>query len=180
MDPTAGESAAEFLARANEQEIADVLWKFGEERMGRRIARAIVGQRSEAPLTRTGEFAELVARVVGRLPSGKHPATRSFQALRIAVNGELQALERGLQGALARLNPGGRLAVISFHSLEDRAVKLFLRAQSQAPVTRRGLPPPPEAAPCMQLVGHAQFPGAQELERNPRARSAVLRVAEKL
>jgi 16S rRNA (cytosine1402-N4)-methyltransferase len=180
MDPTSGESAAQFLARASENEIADVLWKFGEERMSRRIARVIVQSRGEAPITRTGEFAELVARVVGRSPSGKHPATRSFQALRIAVNGELDALEKGLRGALFRLRPGGRLAVISFHSLEDRAVKQFLRAQSQAPATRRGLPPPPEAAPRMKLIGHAQFASAQELERNPRARSAVLRIAEKL
>jgi len=180
MDPSSGESAAQFLARADEREIADVLWKFGEERMSRRIARAIVKHRGETPIVSTSEFAELVASVVGRPPSGKHPATRSFQALRIAVNGELDALEKGLQGALARLRPGGRLAVISFHSLEDRAVKQFLRAQSQAPVTRRGLPPPPSAEPRMKLIGHAQFPGEDELARNPRARSAVLRVAEKL
>jgi 16S rRNA (cytosine1402-N4)-methyltransferase len=181
MDPTAGISAAEFLATADESEIADVLWQFGEERMSRRIARAIVARRREAPLTRTGELAELIARVVGRPPSGKHPATRSFQALRIRVNSELEALEKGLQGALARLRPGGRLAVISFHSLEDRAVKQFLRDQSQAPATRRGLPPPPDAhQPRMKLIGHAQFPEEDELERNPRARSAVLRVAEKV
>jgi 16S rRNA (cytosine1402-N4)-methyltransferase len=180
MDTTSGESAAQFLARADEGEIADVLWKFGEERMSRRIARAVVEHRRETPITRTSEFAELVANVVGRPPSGKHPATRSFQALRIAVNGELDALEKGLQGALARLRPGGRLAVISFHSLEDRAVKQFLRAQSQAPVTRRGLPPPPSSVLRMRVVGNAQFPGEAELARNPRARSAVLRVAEKL
>jgi 16S rRNA (cytosine1402-N4)-methyltransferase len=180
MDPTSGESAAEFLARADESEIADVLWKFGEERMGRRIARAIVEHRREAPLARTGEFAELVAHVVGRPPSGKHPATRCFQALRIAVNGELDALEKGLHGALERLKSGGRLAVISFHSLEDRAVKQFLRAQSQPPATRRGLPPPAAFTPRMKLLGPALFPQADELEVNPRARSAVLRVAEKL
>ncbi len=180
MDPGSGESAAEFLARADEREIADVLWKFGEERMSRRIARAIVEHRREAPLARTSEFAELVARVVGRPPSGKHPATRCFQALRIAVNGELDALDNGLRGALERLKPGGRLAVISFHSLEDRAVKLFLREQSQPPMTRRGLPPPPAATPRIKLISHAQFPGEEELARNPRARSAVLRVAEKL
>ena len=180
MDPSSGESAAQFLARANESEIADVLWKFGEERMSRRIARAIVEHRREVPIASTAEFAELVARVVGRSPSGKHPATRSFQALRIAVNGELDALEKGLQGARARLRSGGRLAVISFHSLEDRAVKQFLRAQSQAPAARRGLPPPPSMEPRMKLIGHAQFPGEEELARNPRARSAVLRVAEKL
>ena len=180
MDTTGGESAAAFLARADEREIADVLWRYGEERMSRRIARAIVERRREAPLERTGEFAELVARVVGRSPSGKHPATRSFQALRIAVNGELDALDKGLQGALARLRPGGRLTVISFHSLEDRAVKNFMREQSQAPVTRRGLPPPPSATPRMKLIGPAQFPRDAELADNPRARSAVLRVAEKL
>jgi len=180
MDPTSGESAAQFLARADESEIAEVLWKFGEERMSRRIARAIVEHRREAPIASTAEFAELVARVVGRPPSGRHPATRSFQALRIAVNGELDALEKGLQGALARLRPGGRLAVISFHSLEDRAVKNFLREQAQPAVTRRGLPPPPAATLRMKLIGHAQFAGEEELARNPRARSAVLRVAEKL
>jgi 16S rRNA (cytosine1402-N4)-methyltransferase len=180
MDTTSGESAAEFLARASEGEIADVLWKYGEERMSRRIARAVVERRREAPLARTGEFAELVASVVGRPPSGKHPATRSFQALRIAVNGELDALDKGLQGALARLRPGGRLTVISFHSLEDRAVKNFMREQAQAPVTRRGLPPPASFVPRIKLLGPAQFPGEDELARNPRARSAVLRVAEKL
>jgi 16S rRNA (cytosine1402-N4)-methyltransferase len=180
MDPSSGESAAEFLARADEKEIADVLWNYGEERMSRRIARAIVAQRSIAPIARTGELAELIADIVGRPPSGKHPATRSFQALRIAVNGEMDALARGLRGAVTRLRAGGRLCVISFHSLEDRAVKQFLRDQSQAPPTRRGLPPPAPAALSLRLIGHAQMPGAAELARNPRARSAVLRVAEKL
>lgn len=180
MDPTSGMSAADFLARASEQEIADVLWNYGEERMSRRIARAIVARRADAPITRTGELADLVAGIVGRPPSGKHPATRSFQALRIAVNGEMDALQRGLRGAVARLRVGGRLCVISFHSLEDRAVKQFLRDQSQAPATRRGLPPPAPASLSLRLIGHAQMPGEAELARNPRARSAVLRVAEKL
>jgi 16S rRNA (cytosine1402-N4)-methyltransferase len=179
MDPTSGESAAEFLARASEAEIADVLWKFGEERMSRRIARAIVERRTTDPITRTGELAALVSRVVGRPPSGKHPATRTFQALRIAVNGELEALDRGLQGALARLRPGGRLAVISFHSLEDRAVKQFMRDKSSPPPTRRGLPPPADVDLPLMLIGSAQFAGDAELVRNPRARSAVLRVAER-
>ncbi|MBS0571230.1 MAG: 16S rRNA (cytosine(1402)-N(4))-methyltransferase RsmH [Proteobacteria bacterium] len=180
MDPTRGESAAQFLARADEKELADVLWNHGEERMSRRIARAIVAQRRNAPITRTGELADLIAGIVGRPPSGKHPATRSFQALRIAVNGEMDALDRGLRGAVARLRAGGRLCVISFHSLEDRAVKQFLREQSQAAPTRRGLPPPAASMLSLRLVGHAQMPGAAELARNPRARSAVLRVAEKL
>jgi 16S rRNA (cytosine1402-N4)-methyltransferase len=179
MDPTSGESAAEFLARASEAEITDVLWKFGEERMSRRIARTIVERRITDPIARTGDLAGLVARVVGRPPSGKHPATRTFQALRIAVNGELDALDRGLQGALARLRPGGRLAVISFHSLEDRAVKQFMRDKSSIPPTRRGLPPPPDVELPLKLIGSAQFAGDAELVRNPRARSAVLRVAER-
>ena len=179
MDPDQGESAAEFLARAKEGEIADVLWKFGEERMSRRIARAIVERRATAPIARTGELAELAARVIGHPPSGKHPATRTFQALRIAVNGELDALERGLQGALARLRPGGRLVVISFHSLEDRAVKNFMRDHAQAPPARRGLPPVAADPLPLRLIGHAQFPDTEEIARNPRARSAVLRVAEK-
>jgi 16S rRNA (cytosine1402-N4)-methyltransferase len=180
MDPTSGESAAEFLARASDAEIADVLWKFGEERMSRRIAKAIVARRAENPIARTGELAELVARVVGGQKSGKHPATRTFQALRIAVNGELDALDRGLQGSLARLRPGGRLTVISFHSLEDRAVKQFLRDKSSLPPIRRGLPPPPQVELPLKLIGNAQFAGDEEIERNPRARSAVLRVAERL
>ncbi len=179
MDTTSGESAAEFLARATEAEIADVLWKYGEERMSRRIAKVIVERRVETPIARTGELAEIVARVVGRSPSGKHPATRTFQALRIAVNGELDALDRGLQGSLARLRPGGRLTVISFHSLEDRAVKHFMRDKSSLPPIRRGLPPPPQVELPLKLIGKSQFAGDDELARNPRARSAVLRVAER-
>ena len=180
MDPTHGMSAAEFLASADEREIADVLWNYGEERMSRRIARAIVAQRRSTPIARTGELADLIAGIVGRPPSGKHPATRSFQALRIAVNGEIDALGKGLRAAVARLRTGGRLCVISFHSLEDRVVKQFLRDQSQAPAARRSLPPVPSAALSLRLIGHAQMPGEAELARNPRARSAVLRVAEKL
>ncbi len=180
MDPSHGENAAQFLARASESEIADVLWKFGEERMSRRIARALVEQRRAQPLARTGELAELVARTLGRREPGKHPATRTFQALRIAVNGELDAIEQGLVAAVDCLKAGGRLAVISFHSLEDRIVKQFLRDQSQQPAGKRGLPPPVPEHLRLKLIGHAQFPGDAELERNPRARSAVLRVAERL
>jgi 16S rRNA (cytosine1402-N4)-methyltransferase len=180
MDPTQGESAADFLAHADEREIADVLWTFGEERFSRKIARAIVEQRNESPITRTGELAALIERVVGRREPGKHPATRSFQALRIRVNGELDALQHGLDAALARLNVGGRLSVISFHSLEDRAVKLFIRDHSgRVQGSRRG--PPVAAAPArLAAVGKAQFPSEAEQAANPRARSAVLRVAEKL
>jgi len=180
MDTSHGENAAQFLARAQEREIAEVLWKFGEERMGRRIARAIVERRHGAPITRTGELAELITRVLGRREPGKHPATRTFQALRIAVNGELDAIEQGLNAALDVLKPHGRLAVISFHSLEDRIVKQFMRDQSHEPPAKRGLPPPAPVALKLKLIGHAQLPGEAEIARNPRARSAVLRVAERL
>ncbi len=180
MDTTQGESAAEFLAQASEREIADVLWNYGDERFSRKIARAIVTDRTESPITRTGELASLIERVVGRREPGKHPATRSFQALRIRVNGELDALAHGLDAALSLLKVGGRLSIISFHSLEDRAVKLFIRDHSgRVQGSRRG--PPVEAAPArLAAVGKAQFPSDAELAVNPRARSAVLRVAEKL
>jgi 16S rRNA (cytosine1402-N4)-methyltransferase len=180
MDTSRGESAAEFLARAEETEIADVLWTYGEERHSRRIARAIVELRAETPIARTGELAALIERAIGRREPGKHPATRSFQALRIRINGELDALQRGLNAALERLKPGGRLAVISFHSLEDRAVKLFIRDHSgRVQGSRRG--PPVAAAPAeLAAVGKAQFPSDAELALNPRSRSAVLRVAQKL
>ena len=185
MDTSSGISAAEFLARADEREIADVLWQFGEERRAKRIAHAIVERRDALPLTRTLELAELIERNIGRRADthkggGKHPATRSFQALRIHVNGELDALERGLHAAVDRLRTGGRLAVISFHSLEDRIVKNFLRDESRAAPVRRGLPPPPSSRLRLRTVAAAQFPSAQEIETNPRARSAVLRIAERL
>jgi 16S rRNA (cytosine1402-N4)-methyltransferase len=180
MDTTQGESAADFLAHASEREIADVLWKYGDERFSRKIARAIVEDRAESPIARTGELAGLIERVVGRREPGKHPATRSFQALRIHVNGELEALSHGLDAALSLLKVGGRLSIISFHSLEDRAVKLFIRDHSgRVQGSRRG--PPVEAPPArLAAVGKAQFPSDAELAVNPRARSAVLRVAEKL
>jgi 16S rRNA (cytosine1402-N4)-methyltransferase len=180
MDTSQGESAADFLARADEREIADVLWQFGEERFSRKIARTIVERRAESPIRRTGELAALVERVVGRREPGKHPATRSFQALRIRVNGELESVRRGLDAALSRLRPGGRLAVISFHSLEDRIVKQFIRDHSgRVQGSRRGPPVAPRPAQ-LQAVGKAQFPSEAELSVNPRARSAVLRVAERL
>jgi len=180
MDTTQGESAADFLAHADEREIADVLWTYGDERFSRKIARVIVERRAEQPITRTGELAALIERVVGRREPGKHPATRSFQALRIRVNGELDSLRQGLDAALERLHVGGRLSIISFHSLEDRAVKLFIRDHSgRVQGSRRG--PPVAAAPArLAPVGKAQFPSEAELAANPRARSAVLRVAEKL
>jgi 16S rRNA (cytosine1402-N4)-methyltransferase len=130
MDPSQGESAAQWLARAEEKEIADALFRFGEERKSRRIARAICARRQETPITRTGQLARLVEQVLGRGEPGKHPATRTFQALRIQVNGELEALQAALAQAVDALAPGGRLVVISFHSLEDRLVKQLIREES--------------------------------------------------
>lgn len=180
MDTSQGESAADFLSHAAEREIADVLWHFGEERHSRRIARAIVTDREATPFTRTGQLAGLIERLIGRREPGKHPATRSFQALRIRVNGELDALREGLDAALECLKPGARLSVISFHSLEDRAVKLFIRDQSGRVQNQRRGPPVPAAPARLKAVGKARFPSDAELAANPRSRSAVLRVAEKL
>ena len=181
MDPDSGESAAQWLARADEREIADVLWTYGEERMSRRIARAIVAHRATQPLLRTTELAELIASVMPRGQHHIHPATRSFQAIRIHVNRELEDLERGLDAAHDALRPGGRLAVISFHSLEDRIVKTFIRARSTADTLPRGVPVRAADLPPAQLkaIGKAVKAGDEEVRRNPRARSAVLRVAEK-
>ena len=178
MDPTRGVSAADWLAEAGEAEIADVLWRLGEERMSRRIARAIVAARGTAPLTTTRQLADLVAKTIGHRERNKHPATRTFQALRIHVNDELGQLEQGLEAATLRLKPGGRLAVISFHSLEDRAVKQFIRGE-EAPRVRRGLPQPEAAPSPLVAVGKAIFASDAEVAANPRARSAVLRVAER-
>lgn len=181
MDPGTGESAADFLATADEKTIADVLWRFGEERLSRRIARAIVERRQSQPIRRTGELATLLADMLGYREKGKHPATRTFQALRIRVNGELDALQQGLRGALERLKPGGRLVVISFHSLEDRLVKQFIRDESgHVRAQPRHLPPAPAHPARLRAVGKAHFAGKAELAVNPRARSAVLRVAERL
>jgi 16S rRNA (cytosine1402-N4)-methyltransferase len=178
MDPTRGIPAAEWLAGAGEAEIADVLWQWGEERMSRRIARAIVTARAAHPLTTTSQLADLVAQTIGHRERNKHPATRTFQALRIYVNDELAALERGLEAAASRLKPNGRLAVISFHSLEDRLVKRFIRGE-EAPRVRRGLPQPERAPSALVAVGKAVFASETEIAANPRARSAVLRVAER-
>ena len=168
MDPRAGESAAQWLARAAEKEIADVLWTLGEERNSRRIARAIVEARAQAPLARTAQLAELILSV-HRGPRQKiHPATRSFQAIRLHVNQELTQLTSGLAQAIDVLAPHGRLVAISFHSLEDRIVKRYVRDLSRGD------------APRLERLGRAQFPTDAEAAANPRARSAVLRVAAKL
>ncbi len=180
MDPDAGESAAQWLARADEREIADVLWTYGEEKQSRRIARTIVARRAEQPLLRTAQLADLIASVMPRGKDRIHPATRSFQAIRIHINRELADLEAGLDAAMAALKPGGRLAVISFHSLEDRIVKQFINRHAKAPPSNRRLPELQAFVPGLAALGGAIRADEDELAVNPRARSAVLRVAEKL
>ena len=180
MDPESGESAAEWLARADEREIADVLWTYGEEKQSRRIARAIVARRADTPLLRTAQLADLIASVVPRGAQKIHPATRSFQAIRIFVNRELEDLTRGLEAAVAALRPGGRLAVISFHSLEDRIVKQFIAGLAKPPPANRRMPVAVAFTPTLRIVGDALKADEAETAANPRARSAVLRVAEKL
>jgi 16S rRNA (cytosine1402-N4)-methyltransferase len=181
MDNESGQSAAQWLAKAGEREIADVIRGLGEERFARRIARAIVAARAEAPITRTAALAALVAEAVPTREPGKHPATRTFQAIRIHVNGELDALESALPQAVRLLAPGGRLCVISFHSLEDRIVKRFIRREEQGDPVYAGLPNVPvHARARLKRVGGAVMAGEAEVRANPRARSAVLRVAERL
>jgi 16S rRNA (cytosine1402-N4)-methyltransferase len=180
MDPDSGESAAQWLAHASDKEIADVLWTHGEERQSRRIARAEEGTRGEARLGGRSRVAVGGGAVMPRGDSKIHPATRSFQAIRIFINRELVDLEAGLDAAMARLKPGGRLAVISFHSLEDRIVKQFMARHAKAPPANRRMPLEIAFTPTLRLVGGAQKARDAELAVNPRARSAVLRVAEKL
>jgi 16S rRNA (cytosine1402-N4)-methyltransferase len=182
MDTTQGETAAEFLARASQAEIERVIRDYGEERFAHAIAKALVAARSEQGISRTGQLATLVAQVVRTREPGQHPATRSFQALRIHVNRELEELSLALPQALERLLPGGRLAVICFHSLEDRIVKRFVRDAAQPPQPPKGVPVRAVdlPQPVMRRVGKALFPSAAEIAANPRCRSAVLRVAEKV
>ena len=180
MDPRSGESAAQWLAHAKEADIADVLWRYGEERNSRRIARRIVETRTQAPIVRTAQLAALIAAVPGPRSRTIHPATRSFQAIRIFINGELEALESALQAAPSVLAPGGRLAVISFHSLEDRMVKRFLReAGDGGPREPFAVAPPASRLPPLKRIARV-FPSEAEVAENPRARSAVLRIAERL
>ncbi|MHA6193219.1 16S rRNA (cytosine(1402)-N(4))-methyltransferase RsmH [Pseudomonas wadenswilerensis] len=183
MDPSRGVSAAEFIASAPEEEIARVFKEYGEERFAKRMARAVVLRREEQPFTRTADLAEVLKVANPAWEKGKNPATRAFQGLRIHVNNELGDLETGLEAALDALEIGGRLAVISFHSLEDRIVKLFMRklAKGEQDNLPRNLPvqfKPFE--PKIKLIGKAQFASDAELKANPRSRSAVMRVAEKL
>lgn len=180
MDPTAGESAADWIARADADEIAHVLWVFGEERFSRRIAKAIVEEREIAPIATTTQLRQIVTNAQPRKDQNKHPATRSFQGIRLYINGELAQVEQGLEAAMNRLEAGGRLAVISFHSLEDRLVKRALRDASRPPKGDPRMPMPDSIAqPKLKLVGKAIKAGPEELRLNPRARSAVLRVAER-
>ncbi len=182
MDTTQGETAAEWLARADEREITEVIRNYGEERFAFQIAKKVVAARVEQPIVTTAQFAALVRSAVRTREPGQDAATRSFQALRIHINQELRQLEIALPQALLLLKPGGRLAVISFHSLEDRIVKTFMRAQSTADVLPKNLPLRADQLPKpkMRLVGKAIKPSAAEVQANPRARSAVMRVAEKL
>jgi 16S rRNA (cytosine1402-N4)-methyltransferase len=172
-----GPSAADFVNTAEESEIADVLYRYGEERQSRRVARFIVGAR---PIETTGQLANIIRRALGHKPHmPKDPATRSFQAIRIHVNDELGELEAALEAAEALLAPGGRLGVVTFHSLEDRIVKQFLKAATgDAPATSRYIPQTQDAPPAVfEKISKAIRPGAEELDRNPRARSATLRHA---
>jgi len=182
MDTTQGETAAEWLARAEIRDITEVIRNYGEERFAFQIAKKVVAARVEQPIVTTAQFAALVRETVRTREPGQDPATRSFQALRIHINQELRQLEVALPQALELLNPGGRLVVISFHSLEDRIVKNFMREQSTADHLPKGLPLRADQLPKpkLRLVGKAIKPTAAEVAANPRARSAVMRVAEKL
>jgi 16S rRNA (cytosine1402-N4)-methyltransferase len=180
MDPTHGEPVSLWLQHAGVDEIRHVIATLGEERFAGRIAQQIVQARARAPLLRTSELAALVSRGVRTREAHKHPATRTFQALRIFINDELGQLRRGLEQALQLLAPGGRLVVISFHSLEDRLVKQFIRAHSQLDPSLSKLPLPPTGVVLpLRRIGTKQRPGVDEVLANPRARSAVLRVAER-
>ena len=184
MDPGAGESAADWLARATREEITKVLKEYGEERYAKRIATRIVNHRQQTSIETTTQLAEIIVAALpakARYASGaQHPATRSFQAIRIHVNGELEQLRLGLEQALEVLKVGGRLAVISFHSLEDRLVKRFIRGYANPPRPSRHLPLPTDLpAPRLSVAYPVQRPSSEECQRNPRARSAVLRSAVK-
>jgi len=179
MDTTAGETAAEFLARAEQHEIEKVIRDYGEERFAHAIAKAVVAARGQHGISSTGQLAALVEKAVRTREPGQHPATRSFQALRIHVNRELEELSLVLPQCVARLAPGGRMVVISFHSLEDRIVKRFMRDESQPPRLPSRLPVRAADLPTpkLRLIGKPVYAGDAELAANPRARSAVMRIA---
>ncbi|MFT5930088.1 MAG: 16S rRNA (cytosine1402-N4)-methyltransferase [Oceanospirillaceae bacterium] len=182
MNPDVGESAAQWLARAGAEEIADVLYHYGEERFSRRMARAVLEYRQQQPITTTKQLAGIIATANPKWEKGKNPATRAFQGIRIHINQELKDLEVGLQAALETLAPGGRLVVISFHSLEDRIVKRFMREHAKGDShIPRGLPVTEDQMKRrLKLLGKPRKPSPNEIDINPRSRSAVMRVAEKI
>lgn len=181
MDPSCGESAADWLARAREADITRVFKTYGEERFAARLARAILARRAERPFTRTTDLAEVIKAAHPAWEKGRHPATRAFQALRIQVNDELGQLDAALEAALEALAPGGHLVVISFHSLEDRRVKRFIRQHVRGDTDLpRGMPVRDDQLKRrLEPLGKARRPSTSEIEDNPRARSAVMRAARK-
>ena len=180
MNTAAGPTAAEWLATASQRELVDALFQYGEEPRARQIAAAIVRSRDETPLTTTRQLANLIAAHAGRQSGRIHPATRAFQAIRIAINDELGALERALEQCVDLLAEGGRLVVISFHSLEDRIVKRFMAREARGDEAYAGLPNiPPHARPRLALIGKLVRPTAEEEQGNPRSRSARMRIAER-
>lgn len=182
MDTSQGLDAMHWLANVTEQELANVLWQYGEEKFSRRIARAVVHARNEVPITTTSQLADIITRAIPKAKKfqDKHPATRSFQAIRIAVNQELTELQQGLKEALEALAKDGRLVVISFHSLEDRLVKQFIRQHEKGEEIPKGIPiKESQFKPRLKKIGKAIKPSLEEVHDNPRARSAILRIAEK-
>ncbi|MDN3379682.1 MULTISPECIES: 16S rRNA (cytosine(1402)-N(4))-methyltransferase RsmH [unclassified Pseudoalteromonas] len=183
MDPTSGRSAAQWLAEAELEDITHVIKTYGEEKFGRRIAHKVLEVREHTPITTTKQLADLVDEAVPVKDKFKHPATRTFQAIRIYINSELEEIQTALQAAINVLKPGGRLVVISFHSLEDRIVKQFIKKQSKGAALPRGLPLTEAQINkdlTLKAVGKAIKPSKDEIERNPRSRSSVLRVAQRL
>ncbi|OUS74219.1 16S rRNA (cytosine(1402)-N(4))-methyltransferase [Pseudoalteromonas sp. A601] len=183
MDPTSGRSAAQWLAEAELEDITHVIKTYGEEKFGRRIAHKVLEVREHTPITTTKQLADLVDEAVPVKDKFKHPATRTFQAIRIYINSELEEIQTALQAAINVLKPGGRLVVISFHSLEDRIVKQFIKKQSKGAALPRGLPLTEAQINkdlTLKAVGKAIKPSKGEIERNPRSRSSVLRVAQRL
>lgn len=182
MDTTSGVDAITWIAQIGEKELADILWQYGEEKFSRRIARAIVTKRAEAPITTTAQLADIIKFAIPapKKPHDKHPATRSFQAIRIAINAELTDLEQALNQSISALSKGGRLAVISFHSLEDRIVKQFIKQQEKGQPIPRGLPiKAKDFQAVLSSLGKPIKPSLTEINLNQRARSAILRIAEK-
>jgi 16S rRNA (cytosine1402-N4)-methyltransferase len=181
MDTSRGETAAQWIAAASAREIAEVVRRYGEERFAKQVAAALVAARARRPIETTRELAAIVAATVRTREAHQDPATRTFQAVRIHLNQELEELSLALPQAVQLLNPGGRLAVISFHSLEDRIVKRFMRDESRLDTMPRGLPVRASELPKprLKVVGKLQRPTAAEIAANPRSRSAILRVAER-